>query len=356
MSIANIVLMGKTGVGKSSLVNSVFKEELVETGKGRPITEEIKLIEKDGIPLRIYDTRGLELKSETQSTAIEDIKRLLKEKAKSNRPDEYIHYIWYCVNSRSNRIEEYEIELIKKLSYYVEIILVFTQSLGDNWKELNREVEENNLPVLKTIPIMAIDYEINDEQKIEAFGLDELIEVSLNNIDRAVKKASSYSDFELVEDKANKAKEKIKKYSKIAFITGLTPIPFQDAFLLVPNQIAMINKINKIVGINLDKESIKLILTGLTGTLGATVTGKTIVSNALKFIPGVGTIAGGTISASTAAILTAALGYAYIEVASTVLRNQYLQKELDIEEFSNLLKNKYIEYLKKGKKLIKMDK
>nr|UOP05533.1 50S ribosome-binding GTPase [Conchiformibius kuhniae] len=38
----NIVLMGATGVGKSSLVNAVFGTNIVETGDGKPKTQELK--------------------------------------------------------------------------------------------------------------------------------------------------------------------------------------------------------------------------------------------------------------------------------------------------------------------------
>ena len=61
MTTINIVVAGKTGSGKSTLINNVFREKMAETGTGIPITQEINKIEKEGFPLRIYDTPGLEL-------------------------------------------------------------------------------------------------------------------------------------------------------------------------------------------------------------------------------------------------------------------------------------------------------
>ena len=63
----NIIVAGKTGVGKSTLINSVFRDNLVETGMGKPITSHMRKITKKGVPLSIYDTRGFELGKEVQA-------------------------------------------------------------------------------------------------------------------------------------------------------------------------------------------------------------------------------------------------------------------------------------------------
>src|SRR5690606_41048071 len=62
----NILLVGKTGVGKSTLINNVFRERLAATGIGKPITQHLRRISKEGLPIVLYDTKGLELNEETQ--------------------------------------------------------------------------------------------------------------------------------------------------------------------------------------------------------------------------------------------------------------------------------------------------
>src|SRR5471030_838456 len=57
----NVLLAGKTGVGKSTLINAVFQGDMAETGQGRPVTTHTREITKDGIPVSLFDTRGLEL-------------------------------------------------------------------------------------------------------------------------------------------------------------------------------------------------------------------------------------------------------------------------------------------------------
>ena len=52
----------------------------------------------------------------------------------------------------------------------------------------------------------------------------------------------------------------------------------------------------------------------MAGPAGAAFLGRAVVSNLLKFIPGLGTVAGGVISAAAAGTLTTTLGKIYIAV------------------------------------------
>ncbi len=58
---ANVLIAGRTGVGKSTLINSIFQGNFATAGQGRPVTQNTREITKDGIPLSIFDTRGLEM-------------------------------------------------------------------------------------------------------------------------------------------------------------------------------------------------------------------------------------------------------------------------------------------------------
>lgn len=71
----NIVVVGKTGVGKSTLINNIFRERLVETGTGAPVTAHMVKITKEDFPLTIYDTRGFELGQDSQREIRNEIGR-----------------------------------------------------------------------------------------------------------------------------------------------------------------------------------------------------------------------------------------------------------------------------------------
>lgn len=84
----------------------------------------------------------------------------------------------------------------------------------------------------------------------------------------------------------------------------------------------MIASITVIFGFDVNKSIITALLSSTIGTGGATVLGKTVVSNLLKLVPGGGTVAGGVISAGTAGAITAALGEAYIGVMELVFKGE----------------------------------
>ena len=84
----------------------------------------------------------------------------------------------------------------------------------------------------------------------------------------------------------------------------------------------MIASITVIFGFEVNKSIITALLSSTIGAGGATLLGKTVVTNLLKLIPGAGTIAGGAISAGTAGVITAALGEAYIGIMELVFKGE----------------------------------
>lgn len=132
--------------------------------------------------------------------------------------------------------------------------------------------------------------------------------------------------------------------------TGAVPLPFADAPLLIGQQVAMMVAINRVFEFDIDRDALTSLVTAVIGVGGATVIGKTIVSNALKFIPVIGTGIGGVISAATAGTITLALGKAYIEVCKAVKMGKLNQSDLITKVGRDALTQSFTEQLKKAKK------
>jgi len=183
LTTLNIIVAGKTGVGKSTLINSVFREKLAETGMGKPVTDHMRKITKKGIPLSIYDTRGFELGKEVQTEVKKEVIDTISKGLATQDINKAIHCIWYCINTASNRVEPEEIEWLKELSKdnqitQVPIIIVLTQSFSKKKAdEMRKMLLDENLDVVQVIPVLAEDYEIDDEYVAKAYGLDVLIKV-----------------------------------------------------------------------------------------------------------------------------------------------------------------------------------
>ena len=123
---AKILLLGKTGVGKSSFINYFLGEDVAKTGAGKPITQEItayKIV--DGrYPIEIFDSKGIEA-----MTANEQMNDIISEIKKRNNGEEvlnWFHTIFYCT-SVEKKFEDFEARFIKELqgeiSQHIHIIL-----------------------------------------------------------------------------------------------------------------------------------------------------------------------------------------------------------------------------------------
>lgn len=348
----NIIVAGKTGVGKSTLINSVFREKLAETGMGKPVTDHMRKISKKGVPLSIYDTRGFELGKEVQAEVKKEVVDTISKGLATQDINKAIHCIWYCINTASNRIEPEEIEWLKELSkdnqiMQVPIIVVLTQSFSKkNAAAMRQMLLDENLDVIQVIPVLAEDYEIEDLGIAKAYGLDVLIKVMGEALPDELMDTLQNVQIVALDEKKRHAQAAVVTAALAAAGEGAAPIPFSDCALLVPTQLTMIASITVIFGFDVNKSIITALLSSTIGAGGATVLGKTVVSNLLKFIPGAGTVAGGAISAGTAGVITAALGEAYIGIMELVFKGDMSLDDLGTKKGKETMNTFFKEQLK----------
>lgn len=348
----NIIVAGKTGVGKSTLINSVFREKLAETGMGKPVTDHMRKITKKGIPLAIYDTRGFELGKEVQTEVKKEVIDTISKGLATQDINKAIHCIWYCINTASNRVEPEEIEWLKELSRdnqitQVPIIIVLTQSFSKKKAdEMRKMLLDENLDVIQVIPVLAEDYEIDEDYVAKSYGLDVLIKVMGEALPEELMDTLQNVQIASLEEKKRHAQAAVATASLAAAGEGAAPIPFSDCALLIPTQLGMIASITVIFGFDVNKSIITALLSSTIGAGGATLLGKTVVSNLLKFIPGAGTVAGGAISAGTAGVITAALGEAYIGVMELVFKGEMSIDDIGTKKGKDVMSTMFKEQLK----------
>lgn len=93
--------------------------------------------------------------------------------------NKYIHCVLYCISEY--KIEPYEVQFIKNITNIADInqvpvMIVLTKSISEKkGKEFKNYLEKMNLNVVDIVPVLAKDYEIDDNYTKKAYGLDILL-------------------------------------------------------------------------------------------------------------------------------------------------------------------------------------
>ncbi|MEB3311505.1 MAG: GTPase [Snowella sp.] len=323
----NVLIAGRTGVGKSTLINAVFQGNFATTGQGRPVTQHTREIKKEGIPLSIFDTRGLEMADFSET--LKSLRQFIFEKNQSAEPKKHIHVAWICIAEDLRRVEPAEEELVKMLADYMPVIAVITKARQDGVRDSDgqirsfRQIVQERLPLVKNvIRVRAVQEKFDSGHIEEVMGLDNLVELTMGAVPEGIKRAFIAAQKVDLNIKKTKSHKIVLSAAMTAGAMGASPIPFSDAVLIVPVQVAMLAGISATFGLSLDQSFLGVVVGSLAAGTGGTFIGRAIVSNLFKMIPGIGSIAGGTISASTAAMITTTLGEIYIEILySLFLKN-----------------------------------
>lgn len=323
----NIVLMGATGSGKSSLINAVFGQNIVEAGSGEPITQHLEKISIPSKGLTLWDTKGIEAGNydETTEQLRNDIQegfdKEFRDKADGSAP----HVAWLCIKESSHRVEDREKDLLDIISEYeIPTIIVFTNTQfesGDVFVENAKKIlgEKYSQIIKGYVRVNSTAYTFQGHQVKKDLGdlivlTENCFSIGSENAKKAFLRAQVADIARRKEEMIDSARTIVHAAAVGTGVIGASPVPGSDAPLIAAAQSAMIFQLNSTFEVELDKSNATSLITGILGITGLAQIGKAVVTNLIKFIPVAGTLIGGAISATTAIALTEALGHAYIEL------------------------------------------
>lgn len=314
----NVLIAGRTGVGKSTLINSVFDGQLATTGQGRPVTQHTREITKGDLPLSIFDTRGLEL-ADFERTK-QELSALIAERARDPDARRHIHVGWVCIAEDLRRVEPAEEDLCRLLAESMPVVAVVTKARADQGF---RQTVQGLLPqVRNVVRVRAIPEQFDDGHTIPPMGLQDLVAVTMEVVPEGQRRAFTAAQKVDLALKKRHAHRLVAGAAASAAAVGATPIPFSDAVAIVPIQMAMLAGITATFGMSFDKGFLTSLLASVVTGTGATMAGRTLVSGLLKLIPIGGSLVGGAISATTAAAVTTAFGEAYVATLAALYQRQ----------------------------------
>lgn len=126
----NIVVVGRSGVGKSSFLNYAAGKKVFETGMGDPVTQSYFDVIDVNIPQKnvvysLYDTKGLEAGNteEWKKAIYSEIER----RDESDNIYDWFHTIIYCIDASSKRIQPFEINAVKELAEQGSVLVLLTK-------------------------------------------------------------------------------------------------------------------------------------------------------------------------------------------------------------------------------------
>jgi uncharacterized protein (DUF697 family) len=335
---ANIVVIGNTGVGKSTLINAVFRERVADAGTGSPVTQDIECHEVPGLPVRIYDTPGLELQDSAQRLigAVQG----LSETSRTGDPRDLLHLAWFCFNGRATRFAEEERRAIEGVARHVPVVLVGTQVAdpGDAaLTQLLAHIAPSALPVAERRAVLTLAEPLRlGTVRIEEHGLDELIAVTRRTLPEATRLAFTNAvraTEATLSLKSEEARIVVVQSTAAAAAAGAIPIPVADAVPLVAIQVTMIGRINSVFGLELSRNEIATLFTTLAGGRALSLVGRWLAGQAADLVP----VAGQVVNATVAATLTYCFGEAYIATCRAIMSARAKGETLAMEEAARIL-------------------
>lgn len=353
-------LIGRTGVGKSSLINALCNSYVAKVSDTTSCTPNANIYQcKDGdrVLMEILDTRGI-----AESECLDD--KISAEDALINDINEFSPDVAiFMLNCMHRDDVDADVEFLKKVAQkYAEInmmrlpIVVVINKCDEmapsRFKNPNEyttnKIEKINevvqyyksiivrggLKIDNIIPVSSlIDWRTPDGIEVGVEEIDNLPQYDIDNLEIAfdgryrieelldiLEEAIPDFEAQMGLRMAARLNEVVKRFSKhlnsifsgISATVALTPIPVSDIYVLLIIQAVLVSLIASLSGRDISLETAKEFILSLGGIAGAGYAFKLLAQQATKFLNLVWPGSGSAVSSAIAAVGTSAIGKAAI--------------------------------------------
>lgn len=330
-----LFLVGRSGHGKSSLLNALANRKVAEVGDIKPTTTE-------SIPYEIYfpdryaswsviDTRGIFETTRPDGAIDEDASKVLERDILKYKPDIIIHVI----NATEARNLSNDLKVLKDIKNKLKketdietptiIAMNKIDTLGnprdwppeENGKKsalIKESIDYMTKDILNSLEFKKLDlnmaikgYKIYDSEYLGVIPVSSL-EDDLWNIETLSDFIGEQLPDEALIDfyQAQKRKEQLKKlstkminrFSAIAGTIGASPVPVADIMILTPLQLLMIAIVGGLSCREFKKETAYEFLAAAGLNVGVAFGFRSAAQQLLKLIPAAGWAGSGAIAAS----------------------------------------------------------
>ncbi len=355
-----IFLIGRTGVGKSSLINALCGSYLAKVSNVKSCTPNAEIYQckdNDRVLMEILDTRGIAEservceETSAEDALINDINQFSPDVAVfmlncTHRDDVVSDVVFLkkvaekyaAVNKIRlpivvvvNKCDEMAPARIKTPSEYSEKKIEGINEVVSYYKKI---ITENRLQIDDIIAVSSlIDWKTPDGTEIGAEEIDNLpkheidglqiafdgrynIENLLDILEQAIPDFEAQMGLRMAA-RLNEVVRRISKrltkiFSGISATVALTPIPVSDIYILLILQAVLVSLIASLSGRDVSLDTAKEFIFSVSGILGTGYTLRLAAQQAAKFLNAIWPAAGSAVSSTIAATGTSAIGNAAI--------------------------------------------